>query len=144
MSQLEKIKKFSPFEKMDNARLEKIIKLIQNRKFNEDEIIFNSGDAGENLYFIEQGQVEISVPVINQKNCTVAEFSAGEFFGELSFLKGDTHSAKAMAKQETNLLVLNSRDYETILKDYKKEGIEIQQQILLKIISRLRNINQKY
>ncbi len=144
MIKTHELRLFSAFENISEANLEKIAELVEEKSHHINEIIFDSGDKGDYLYFIKKGEVEISIPVKEGKEQSIAVYEAGEFFGEISFLNQDYHSARAKAVEETEVLRLKNNDYERIIREAKREGIELQQQIFLKVICRLRDINRKY
>jgi CRP-like cAMP-binding protein len=144
MIDVNELKTFSAFRKMSEKNLKKVARLAQGKNYRANETIFNAGDQGDQLYFIVSGTVEIAMPVSESRDRTVAVFEQGEFFGEISFLNQDNHSARARAVEDTQILILNKEAYERIIREDKKEGIEVQQQIFLEVIARLRNMNQRY
>ena len=70
--------------------------------------IFRRGDAGDCMYFVVSGDVEIHIdphPV---------RLGAGKFFGEMALLSGRARSATAAAIRPTTLLMLDAMDFHTL------------------------------
>ena len=67
--------------------------------------IFEAGDAGRRLYLVASGSVVILSP---DNGSVLAEFVAGDSFGELELLTGTAHNAAARADGQTRLLAFPS------------------------------------
>lgn len=77
----------------------------QVRDYQDGELIFAEGEDSRDLYVIQEGSV-----VIRKKaaigEITLAEFSRGDFFGDMALLQGIPRFAAAYAKGPTRLLIL--------------------------------------
>lgn len=71
--------------------------------YQDGEIIFNEGDAGDEMYFIEEGRVRI-VGAYKLTKKVLAIYEKGDFFGEMALLGGRTRSATAVAIGTTQVL----------------------------------------
>ena len=60
--------------------------------------------------------------------------NAGDFFGEMSLLDGESRSANVIALEETEVLTLNRKDFLVVLHDYPTIAI----QLLKEMAGRLR------
>ncbi len=67
--------------------------------FREGEVIFEQGSPGGDLYFIEEGTVEIFTSKGNEK-IVLSEMSRGEIIGVMTCLTNDPRMAGARAKTE--------------------------------------------
>jgi len=76
------------------------------KTFLEGEIIFKEGEVGEEIYLIEEGEVEI-FKEFEGKEKTIAILKEGEVFGEMSVLDGKPRSASARALKDTVLRIMN-------------------------------------
>jgi CRP-like cAMP-binding protein len=63
--------------------------------------IFASGTTADRLYLVAEGVVVIRAP---GGGSVLAEYVAGDSFGELDFLTGAAHNAEALASGPTTLL----------------------------------------
>lgn len=71
--------------------------------YHDGEIIFEEGDPGEEMYFIEAGKVKI-VGSYKLTRKVLAIYEKGDFFGEMSLFGGRTRSARAVSVGTTRLL----------------------------------------
>ena len=73
--------------------------------------VVREGDAGDALYIIVEGSVEV-----RKGGQIVAQMTAGDFFGEISLLDGEPRTATIVAVDDVVLLTLKSSDFEELLK----------------------------
>lgn len=98
------------------------------RVFGEGETIFEEKDAGNVLFIIQAGEVELTRRAPGGRHA-VANLGPGEFFGEMSVVLGEPRTARATATCETRLLELDGETLEAMC-------IE-RPEIAIRIISRL-------
>lgn len=68
------------------------------------ERIFSAGDVADQLFFLQQGQVEL----LNAEGKVFTMLNAGESFGEQAFLSGGIRGASAQALGEVICLKISS------------------------------------
>jgi CRP-like cAMP-binding protein len=73
--------------------------------------IFEEGEPAEALYIILSG----SVRIVEEGDREVARLGPGDFFGELSLLLHTTHSKRAEASEDSELMVVPKRPFEALL-----------------------------
>ena len=76
---------------------------IVAKTYHNGEFIFEEGEPGNEMYFIEEGQVKI-VGSYKNTHKVVTTYKKGDFFGEMALLGGKTRSARAVALGTTRLL----------------------------------------
>ena len=74
-------------------------RMIFSKKYAAGEEIFRMGDRGHNAYFIESGNVEVSITRDGGK-IVIAELGVGELFGEMSMSDGGPRSGTVTATEE--------------------------------------------
>ena len=82
-----------------------MFELASEETFKEGDIIFKEGSAGDWVYVILSGSVEVS-KVAGGKKFVVAVLHENEVFGELSFLGGIRRTATALALEDVTLGVI--------------------------------------
>ena len=87
--------------------LEEVVDNIEQRSCTAGEQLFAEGAAGDVVYFIETGKVRIS-----RKTEQVADLIAGDMFGEISIITGETRTATAVAKEDSQLLTIRKEDFD--------------------------------
>jgi CRP-like cAMP-binding protein len=99
-------------------------------------ILFEEGDAGEEMYIIQEGKVRI-VKRVDQGEKVLAIIPAGEFFGEMAILLNEPRSATAIVEEDAKLLVIDATTFETMV----KSNGEIAYRIIKKLAQRLKETN---
>jgi glutaminase len=82
--------------------------LMQAKEFKAEEKILRQGEPGDEIYFIERGEVSVSLPV-GKKPKRLAVLSAGMVFGELALVeKNVRRTAGVFAETAVRCQVLSS------------------------------------
>ena len=76
------------------------------------ERIIRRGDAADGVYFISQGEVEVSAAGRQIK------LGAGEVFGEMALISGQPRSADVTALDYSTFAMLSERDFRQLLRKY--------------------------
>ena len=95
--------------------------------------IFKDGDIGDSMYFIFNGEVQIS-----KGGTKLVTLKKADYFGEMALLDGESRSADAMAIADTILLKLDASNFKKILYSNDK----IIKGILSMLSARLRKANE--
>jgi CRP-like cAMP-binding protein len=75
------------------------------REFEDGDLIFKEGDEGRDLYIVQQGEVLIKKQSAVGE-LTLAEFSRGDFFGDMALLQDIPRFASAYSKGKSKILIL--------------------------------------
>jgi hypothetical protein len=94
----------------------------------DGECIFAQGDRGDEMYIIQEGEVEIVLTGDDGAVVSLATLERGDFFGEMAVLEGAPRTATARSKGGCSVLPLRGslfvemlqRDPETTLRIMKK------------------------
>lgn len=109
LTQMEFLKKTPFFSGMSKRQLKKVIQVLHIRTFREDEYLFEYGNPGAALFFIQSGQVSIEIP--SKENLTqVASLGENTFLGEIALLSSEERTASARAMKKTKTLALYRND----------------------------------
>lgn len=74
--------------------------------FHDGQVIYEEGTHGDWIYVIEEGSVEISRRIDNQK-IVVVVLNQGEIFGEVSYISKVSRTATAVAIGETTVGIID-------------------------------------
>ena len=106
--------------------------------FKAGETIIKQGTAGNCLYIIQKGKVEV-IEETPSAEIKVAELKKKDFFGEMSLFEKDVRSCTVKALSDVKVLTLDKRSfYNTIQKDPT-----LAFRLLEKMSNRLRKMNEK-
>lgn len=86
-----------------------ICRLLRTETAEAGAIISRRGDPAHSMYFVASGEVEIELA-----DGAVA-LGPGQFFGEIAVLRRARRSATVRAIQRTRLLMLDARDFRTLV-----------------------------
>ena len=85
--------------------------------------IYNCGDKGATVYFIESGQVKLVTVSLEGKECILAIYAAGDVFGEICIAEPGKRMETATAMEETELkLIPCSKLFARLSNDSLLEG----------------------
>lgn len=95
--------------------LREIYKISRVREYGPGELIFAKADAANQMFVVLSGRVKIFSHSGAKKRKTFAYLDAGDFFGEMALLEGDSRSASAEAVSYARLLVITKADFRRLL-----------------------------
>ncbi|KAJ3209892.1 hypothetical protein HDU67_005835 [Dinochytrium kinnereticum] len=98
----------------DDAFVCRVADVLIAEYYIDGDTIFQQGEPGNDMYFIEHGTVDI---VVNGN--IVGALTDGAFFGEVALLDQSTRSASIRASSHTTVFRLSKTDFGLILDDFK-------------------------
>lgn len=78
--------------------------------YKDGERIVTQGDAGECMYVVQSGKVEIMLES-SERNVTLTVLKPGEFFGEMSLFTKSPRSATAVARGKAQVLTIDKKGF---------------------------------
>lgn len=94
-------------------QIEQILPCIRDRQLKAGEILFKAGDAGDALYIVARGKVEVLTD--GSRGGAIAVLGAGHAFGEMSLLSGGQRTATIRAIEDTDLLEIGKDDFDQLV-----------------------------
>ena len=128
------------FSHLAEDELRQLRAATQTRRFPRGTEIFSQGDAGDGLYLVQSGLVNIVGAVTGNQRYVFARIGAGDFFGEMAVLEAKPRSASAVAAEDTEIYFI-PRDVMLVLVE---RSPQISLKLLREISSRLREFNLQY
>lgn len=125
---------------LPEAAVERIDRAAQMRRAARGETIVCEGEIGDDLFVIEEGEVEVVARDVHGQCRTLARLRQGECFGELSLLSGEPASATVTAVADTTLWVLSHAHFAAIADDHP----ELSRNLSAFLGERLRRANKQY
>jgi CRP/FNR family cyclic AMP-dependent transcriptional regulator len=98
------------FELLDADELNELAAVIDEKKLEQGETLFHTGDFGESLYIVNTGEVELSIKDTTGQKIVLKIAKENDVFGEISMLDNRPRSATATALSDTELFVLDRDD----------------------------------
>lgn len=103
-----------------------LVSLWKMKTMKAGEVLFRKGEPGSAMYVIEEGEIEIILPVdppVNEVQLSVLK--EGEFFGELSLFADTPRTATARALADTRLVEMQRGDFITFVMERPSVGISM-------------------
>ena len=113
------------FNKIEDKQLEKIAEISHLKKYRKDEDIFSEGEVGDALYILVTGVAKVFRTSSDGRIKTLAILEKGDFLGEMAILDKEIRSANVRVVEDTEMLVLNRRDFEASLKNNPQIAFKI-------------------
>ncbi len=118
-----------------------IEKIIKQKTFKANELIFDESEMNLGLYIILNGNIEI-YSHSKEKDKLLACLKDGDFFGELTMITEKPSSAAAIAKTDSNVLAFYRSNLLDLLKRKPSTGIKILLNLATMMGERLRMTNE--
>jgi len=122
------------FRTLDEAQLQKVSRLLKERRYRKGDIIFHQDDPGGFLYIISSGRVRIYLAGPDGREVTLRIYGPGSNFGELSMLDNQPRTASAAALDAVSTYVLYREDFFNLL----RENFALVEHILAILVERVR------
>jgi|GEM_PF-1244786 len=105
------------FENLRLDQLRTLARICQEMDVNPGEYILHQGEAGDSLFIIVEGQVNIIDKETNGEETLIAIRKPGDVIGEISLFDGGLRSADAIARNHTLVLVIYRETLDNALAD---------------------------
>ncbi len=135
--------KLEVFEFLNEEDYDTLEQYMFRYQYDEGQYVFKEGAHGGYMFFIVQGEAEVTKLVKNQR-VMVARVSRGRSLGEMSLLDGHTRSASVRALSELTLIVLKREEFNQLLDDHPSIANRVVMGIAGLLSSSLRRTTQEF
>ncbi|HEX2905471.1 MAG TPA: cyclic nucleotide-binding domain-containing protein [Phototrophicaceae bacterium] len=92
------------FRGLSVEQLQRLVDISHKEVYHADQVVFDQGAAGEKMYVITQGEVEVRVKGGTGSKQTMVYLGRGQLFGEMALLDQSERSATVVAAQDNTVL----------------------------------------
>ena len=125
MKKIDLLQSVSLFFDLSEKELGYIEEKMVARRYENGNYIFLEDSEGEQCFFVAKGSVKVTRLSKDGREVILTMLNAGDFFGEMSLLDGESRSANVIALEETEVLTLNREDFLVVLHDYPTIAIQL-------------------
>jgi sulfate permease, SulP family len=132
------LEQFPLFAPLGPEAMEAVRAAAEERRAEGGTNVFSSGEAGDEIFFVRRGRVQVLLPLPGGKRHHLATFCRGEFFGEMAFLDRGKRSADAEAVVSTEMYVISRQRFDEIIARDHAAGAKLFEELARAIAQRLR------
>ncbi len=127
------------FSSLSTEALNELAVQAEIRTFHENEVIFEKGTPGNEMFAILNGRVKISSFSEEGKEMIFAILESGNFFGETALLDGESRSATCTAIEGCQMVVIERDSFTSYVEKHPPVAIH-----LLRLLSqRIRKLDEQ-
>ena len=118
---IERLQALPIFATLDAITLKAVAERLMLQHVPAHEVVYTEGSAGDALYLVDSGRVEI-VSNVSRRGEVLARLGTGGFFGEMALLTGKSRTTGVRTVEATNLWILYRSDFDDLVARYPALG----------------------
>ena len=119
------LKEIEIFSGLGPSELAAIASVTEERDYAEDMTVIKQNDAGESLFLIIQGRVQVIVEEADGKEVQLNNIGAGGAFGEMSLIDDNPRSATIRTVEPCRFLILHKQEFKEIAMEFPRVTLQI-------------------
>ncbi len=128
------------FCRLNAESLAALRRISREQVFEAGQEIFKEGDAGDGIYIVREGLVEISGLIGQNARHVFSQIEAGDVFGEMAVIEDKPRSACAVAREKTIVSFLPRAEMLQLVESTPALAVAL----LREICGRLREFDRQY
>lgn len=135
---------FPVFQELTKDEIENLRGFLQPETYKKGQIIFHQGDAGDAMFFIAKGSVDIMIAVDDKqlaRDKRVQSLSSGTFFGEIALLQKGPRTATVIASSDLVCYRLSKEQFQNLISESSHLSVSFLANISKILSKRLMFIN---
>ncbi|HEX4406354.1 MAG TPA: cyclic nucleotide-binding domain-containing protein, partial [Polyangia bacterium] len=113
---LDALSRVDVFRALDAEKIDRLARRMRMIIYGPGEVVLRQGDPGDSLYVVRAGSVAVQLGADGARK-EIATLSAGQFFGEMSLMTGESRSATVVAKSDCECYVVDKQAFQEILEE---------------------------
>lgn len=130
------------FARLDAFMFQTVEAKLVFQKLAKDEVLFNEGEHGDYMAFVLVGELGVIKSSPDGSTVQVGTVRAGDSTGEMALIDTLSRSASIRASEVTAIVRLSRSDFETILTDYPRIGVEMLRGLATMLSLKLRKTSE--
>jgi CRP-like cAMP-binding protein len=124
--------------------LDKLAKILNQKSFKSDQVVFNEGDEQTGMFFILEGEVQILKKNLRGKQEVLTSLCAPQIFGEMALIDRGRRSATVIAQSDLVTAELTRENFEYFMAQEPELAVHIIRKIAHTLSLRLRKVSASY
>jgi small-conductance mechanosensitive channel/CRP-like cAMP-binding protein len=105
------------FRALDAGKIDRLARRLRMIIYGPGEVVLRKGDPGDSLYVVRTGSVAVQLGGNGAVPREVATLSAGQFFGEMSLMTGESRAATVVAKTDCECYIVDKQSFQEVLEE---------------------------
>jgi len=114
----------------------------------KDFTVFRENDDPDCMYYVLEGHLDVFKNAKDRKGkltpVKVAEVTKDQLLGELAIIEGEKRSATVVTAEPTNLLMIEEKHFNLLVKSHPQIGLILMKQVAKLISRQLRSTTGRY
>jgi CRP/FNR family cyclic AMP-dependent transcriptional regulator len=119
------------FSRLDDKALGNLEKAAIKRAYPKNTILISKGDKSDQLFVVLKGKLKVAITDASGKEIIMSLLGAGDYFGEMAMIDGESRSATIVTTQASEVLTISRDDFHRTLMSSPELMFE-----LLKVLAR--------
>jgi CRP-like cAMP-binding protein len=132
------------FHDFSGAELDEFSAIAEVRTTRAMELVIREDEDGEGVYFIVKGDYEVVKNIGPGKYKRLQKLDRGDFFGEMSILNDEKHSATVISRAPGTLIFISKDSFNGLSDSNTRFSLKIMRELATILSRRLRRMNLKY
>ncbi len=122
---IEHLRKTSIFAEFSDAELDEVSRLIVERRFKHDTVIFHESDPSYAFYVIKEGRIKVYKLSEDGRELIIGIFGNGGVFGDVPVFDGGPYPASAAAMIDSVVWSISRTDFEKLVKNHADISLKL-------------------
>jgi CRP-like cAMP-binding protein len=113
------------FSNMSELEFNAITAFLERMRVRKNTVVFKEGDAGEDMFILLSGSLSAFLSQSDGTQRWLFDVKPGDFFGEMSIIANETRSVTLIAKEDSDVMVLQGIDFYRIIFEHPMIGFKM-------------------
>ena len=138
------LKAFPQLANLQEEDLNALMDLLQERKFPAGRDIVTEGEAGDEMFILIKGSVDVIKTTVFGDTFVVATLTDQMHcvFGEMAVIDHDKRSSTVQARTDCTAMSIDQKSFERLCREHPRCGVELLRMISMNLVRNIRKENE--
>jgi len=138
MESKEVLKNSKLFRALKEDELDVLLGVVEQLKFNKDDLVFEEDDDAHSFFIICSGSIEILKMASGGENQRIAILNKSDFFGEMAYFDKNTRTASAKALEPSLAIKVPYDKLTKLFDDHPQVGLKFYMEVVETLCHRMK------